>query len=61
MWSARLAHLARFVIAVCDAEGRLAASVGPASRVRVVHNGIDGPPRRPGRAPECWSSGAADR
>lgn len=42
-----LAHLARFTIAVCAAEGRLAASVGPARRVRVVHNGIDGMPEGP--------------
>lgn len=35
-----MARLARFVVAVCKAEGRLAASVGPADRVRVVYNGI---------------------
>jgi glycosyltransferase involved in cell wall biosynthesis len=43
-----LGLLARRVVAVCEAEARLAASVGPARRVRVVHNGIDpteeGPP-----------------
>jgi len=36
-----LAPLATRVIAVCEAERRNAASVGPASRVRVVHNGVD--------------------
>jgi glycosyltransferase involved in cell wall biosynthesis len=42
-----LAHLARFIIAVCGAEGRLAAAVGPSRRVRVVHNGINGSPDGP--------------
>lgn len=36
------------VVCVCEAEARLACSLGPAGRVRVVHNGIeppaDGPP-----------------
>lgn len=36
-----LAPLASRVVCVCEAEARLARSVGPASRVRVVHNGID--------------------
>ncbi|MGI8731325.1 MAG: glycosyltransferase, partial [Solirubrobacteraceae bacterium] len=39
-----LAALATRTLCVCEAEGRLAASVGPAERVRVVHNGIDAPP-----------------
>ncbi len=39
-----LARLTDCVTAVCAAEGRLAASVGPPDRVRVVHNGIDIPP-----------------
>lgn len=38
-----LAPLASRTLCVCEAEGRLAASVGPARRVRVVHNGIDPP------------------
>lgn len=42
-----LAPLTRRVIAVCQAEARLAEMVGPANRVRVVYNGIvpadDGP------------------
>ena len=42
---------ARFVVAVCEAEGRLAASVGPADRVRVVHNGIAGTSRESGPDP----------
>ncbi|MEA2152841.1 MAG: hypothetical protein QOI18_1074 [Solirubrobacteraceae bacterium] len=36
-----LAPLASRVVCVCAAEARLARSVGPDSRVRVVHNGID--------------------
>lgn len=36
-----MAPMTRFVIAVCAAEGRLAASVCPSRRVRVVHNGIE--------------------
>ncbi|HWI08467.1 MAG TPA: glycosyltransferase [Solirubrobacteraceae bacterium] len=36
-----LAPLASRTLCVCEAEGRLAASVGPVRRVRVVHNGID--------------------
>jgi glycosyltransferase involved in cell wall biosynthesis len=46
-----MARLARFVVAVCEAEGRLAASVGPAERVRVVHNGIGGVPQESGSDP----------
>jgi glycosyltransferase involved in cell wall biosynthesis len=38
-----LAPLASLVVCVCEAERRLAASVGPERRTRVVHNGI-GPP-----------------
>jgi glycosyltransferase involved in cell wall biosynthesis len=36
-----LAPLASRVVCVCEAEARLARSVGPASRVRVIHNGIE--------------------
>jgi glycosyltransferase involved in cell wall biosynthesis len=36
-----LARFAVRVITVCNAEARLAATVGPAERVRVVHNGVD--------------------
>lgn len=36
-----LAPLARRVLCVCEAEARLARSVGPSGRVRVVYNGID--------------------
>ncbi|HYB22266.1 MAG TPA: glycosyltransferase [Solirubrobacteraceae bacterium] len=36
-----LAPLASRVICVCEAEARLARSVGPATRVRVVHNGVE--------------------
>jgi glycosyltransferase involved in cell wall biosynthesis len=43
-----MSRLASFLIAVCAAEGRLAASVGPANRVRVVHNGIERAPTGPG-------------
>jgi glycosyltransferase involved in cell wall biosynthesis len=35
-----LAPAASRVVCVCDAEAQLARSIGPASRVRVVHNGI---------------------
>jgi glycosyltransferase involved in cell wall biosynthesis len=35
-----LAPLASRVVCVCEAEARLARSVGPSGRVRVVHNGI---------------------
>ncbi|MFP5365181.1 MAG: glycosyltransferase [Thermoleophilia bacterium] len=36
-----LARLATRTLCVCDAESRLAASIGSVRRVRVVHNGID--------------------
>jgi glycosyltransferase involved in cell wall biosynthesis len=36
-----LAPLASRVVCVCEAEARLARSIGPAGRVRVVYNGID--------------------
>lgn len=39
------APLASRVVCVCEAEARLARSVGAGKRVRVVHNGIDPPPR----------------
>jgi len=42
-----LARLALRVIAVCDAEARLAAMIGPRERVRVVHNGVDPVPDGP--------------
>jgi glycosyltransferase involved in cell wall biosynthesis len=42
-----LAPLTGRVIAVCEAEARLAAEVCPSSRVRVVHNGIDAGPGAP--------------
>jgi glycosyltransferase involved in cell wall biosynthesis len=35
-----LAPLASRVVCVCEAEARLARSVGPSGRVRVIHNGI---------------------
>ena len=35
-----LAPLASIVLCVCEAERRLAAAIGPASRTRVVHSGI---------------------
>jgi glycosyltransferase involved in cell wall biosynthesis len=38
-----LAPLASRVLCVCEAEGRLARTVGPPGRVRVVHNGIEPP------------------
>jgi glycosyltransferase involved in cell wall biosynthesis len=37
---AGLAPLASRVICVCDAEARLARRIGPAPRIRVVHNGV---------------------
>jgi len=39
-----LSPLASRVICVCQAEARLAASVGSRKRIRVVYNGIDAPP-----------------
>lgn len=39
-----LAPLATRVLCVCEAERRLAASIGPPARTRVVYNGIDPPP-----------------
>ena len=39
-----LSPLASRVIAVCEAEARLARAVGPSGRVRVVHNGVTVPP-----------------
>jgi glycosyltransferase involved in cell wall biosynthesis len=42
-----LAPFASRVLAVCEAEARLAAMVGPRQRIRVVHNGIDDPPAGP--------------
>jgi glycosyltransferase involved in cell wall biosynthesis len=38
-----LAPLASRVVCVCEAEARLARTIGPRGRVRVVHNGIDLP------------------
>jgi glycosyltransferase involved in cell wall biosynthesis len=38
-----LAPLASRVVCVCEAEARLARSIGPSARVRVVNNGV-GPP-----------------
>jgi glycosyltransferase involved in cell wall biosynthesis len=35
-----LAPLASRVVCVCEAEARLARSIGPSNRVRVVHNGV---------------------
>jgi glycosyltransferase involved in cell wall biosynthesis len=43
-----LSPLASRVTCVCEAEARLARSVGPGGRVRVVYNGISAPP--PGSA-----------
>ena len=43
-----LAQLTSFVIAVCGAEAKLACTVGPVRRVRVVHNGIGQAPTGPG-------------
>lgn len=37
---AALAPLATRVLCVCEAERRLAASIGPAARTRTVHNGV---------------------
>lgn len=45
-----LAPLATRVLCVCEAERRLACSVGPAVRTRVVHNGVEIP--SPGRIDE---------
>lgn len=42
-----LAPLATRVICICEAERRLAAEVGPATRTRVVYNGIEPPPPGP--------------
>ena len=39
-----LAPLASCVLCVCEAEGRLARSIGPCDRVRVVHNGVEPAP-----------------
>jgi glycosyltransferase involved in cell wall biosynthesis len=36
-----LALLSTRVVCVCEAEARLARTIGPANRVRVVHNGIE--------------------
>jgi glycosyltransferase involved in cell wall biosynthesis len=36
-----LGRLASRVVCVCEAEARLARAIGPADRVRVVHNGIE--------------------
>jgi glycosyltransferase involved in cell wall biosynthesis len=36
-----LASLASRVICVCEAEGRLARTIGPKDRVRVVYNGVE--------------------
>lgn len=42
-----LAPLANRVVCVCEAEARLARTVGPAKRVRVVYNGIEPTPDGP--------------
>jgi glycosyltransferase involved in cell wall biosynthesis len=42
-----LAPLASIVLCVCEAERRLAASVGPERRTRVVHNGVPAPDPAP--------------
>jgi glycosyltransferase involved in cell wall biosynthesis len=42
-----LAPLASLVVCVCEAERRLAASVGPERRTRVVHNGVPDPEPAP--------------
>jgi glycosyltransferase involved in cell wall biosynthesis len=39
-----LAPLTSRVTCVCEAEARLARAIGPAARVRVIHNGITPPP-----------------
>lgn len=41
-----LAPLATRVLCVCEAEARLARTIGPDSRVRVVHNGVEPPSER---------------
>ena len=38
-----LAPIASHVVCVCEAEARLARSIGPHERVRVIHNGIAPP------------------
>jgi glycosyltransferase involved in cell wall biosynthesis len=38
-----LSRIASRVLCVCEAEARLARSIGPGGRVRMVHNGIDPP------------------
>lgn len=38
-----LSQIASRVLCVCEAEARLARSIGPGGRVRMVHNGIDPP------------------
>jgi glycosyltransferase involved in cell wall biosynthesis len=38
-----LSRLATRVVCVCEAEGRLAARIGPKERIRVIHNGIELP------------------
>lgn len=42
-----LAPLATRVVCVCEAEARLARTIGPSGRVRVVYNGIEPPPPGP--------------
>ena len=42
-----LAPLASRTVCVCEAEARLARSIGPSKRVRVVHNGIEPVPDGP--------------
>src|SRR6266566_672968 len=51
-----LAPLATRVVCVCDAEARLARSIGPRGRVRVVHSGI-APPAPGGVAPQLAELG----
>ena len=58
-----LAGLADRVLCVCESEARLASTVGPAQRVRVVHNGIepartDGPVDRRGRGARSGRPGS---
>jgi glycosyltransferase involved in cell wall biosynthesis len=43
-----LSPLANRVVCVCEAEARLARSVGAGDRVRVIHNGIEPAPPGPG-------------
>lgn len=50
-----LAPLASRVLCVCEAERRLAAAIGPASRTRVVHNGVAAAPA--GAPPPRGASG----